>query len=107
MFFKSIIATTVFTAAMSVPAMAGNGPVNKLSKVDYRLDQMERRGIIKQGSRADRFEDRIDRFEDKVDRREDRRDRAVNHGPRDRLEDRIDARENRLDRRENRWDRRR
>lgn len=107
MFFKSIIATTVFTAAMSVPAMAQNGPVNKLSKLDYRLDQMERRGIIKQGSRADHFEDRVDRLEDRVDRREDRRDRQVNNGPLDRLEDRVDRRENRLDRRENRWDRRR
>lgn len=93
MFFKSIIATTVFTAAMSVPAMAGNGPAKKLSKLDYRLDQLERRGVIKQGSRLDRLEDRIDRREDRLDRR-------TNNGPKDRIEDR-------LDRRENRWDRRR
>lgn len=107
MFIKSVIATTLFSTAMAVPAMAQNSPANTLNKLDWRLDNLERRGVIEQGSRMDKVEDRIDRFEDKVDRREDRRDRQVNHGPRDRIEDRVDARENRLDRRENRWDRRR
>jgi len=94
MFVKSFIATTLLTAAMAVPALAGNSNAKSLSKLDYRLDRLEARGVIKQGSKLDRLEDRIDRREDRIDRR-------VNHGPRDRLEDRIDRRENKRDRRNN------
>jgi len=83
MFVKSLIASTLLTAAMAGSAFAGNNKAKKLSKLDYRLDRLEHRGVIKQGSRLDRLEDRIDRREDRIDRR-------VNHGPRDRLEDRID-----------------
>ena len=92
MYIKTLLATTIMTAAFAAPALAGPSH-KKLNKVEHRLERLEARGVIKQGSRLDYIEDRIDR-------REDRRDRAVNHGPRDRLEDRID-------RRENRWDRRR
>lgn len=97
MFIKSVIATSLLTATMALPAAAGPQPTpkaNALSKLDYRLDRLENRGVIKQGSRLDRFEDRIDRREDRIDRR-------VNHGPKDRLEDRIDRRENKRDRRNN------
>ncbi len=95
MFIKSVVVTTLLTAAMAVPASAGNQSTpkaNALSQLDRKLDRLEYRGVIKQGSRLDRLEDRIDRKEDRIDRR-------VNKGPKDRLEDR-------LDRRENRWDRR-
>ena len=84
---------------LSTPAFAHRSPR------DDRLDRLERRGVIEQGSYLDRVEDRIDRRENKVDRREDRRDRAVNHGPLDRLEDRVDRLENIQDRREDRRDR--
>ena len=107
MFVKSMIATVMLTAGIAMPAIAQNGPANPLTRLDMRLDNLERQGVIKQGSPADKLEDRIDVLEDRVDRREDRRDRAVNNGPPDRLEDRIDSRENRLDRRENKRDRRR
>jgi len=107
MFKKSVLAITFLTAAITTPAFAGPGPGNALNKLDYRLDQLERRGVIEQGTKADRVEDRLDRLEDRIDLREDRRDRAVDNGPLDRLEDRIDARENQFDRRENRRDRRR
>ena len=107
MIFKTVIAATLLTTTFAVPALAGSGPSNALSNIDYRLDRMEQRGVIKQGSKADHLEDRVDVLEDRIDRREDRRDRAVNNGPLDRLEDRVDTRENRLDRRENRRDRRR
>lgn len=92
MFIKSLLATTIISAAFAAPAFAGIS-YKELTRLDYRLDRLEASGVIKQGSRLDRVEDRIDRIED-------RRDRKVNHGPKDRLEDRID-------RRENRWDRRR
>ncbi len=98
---------TVATAvALSAP-LALAGPAERLERVDNRTDRLERRGVIKQGTKADKVEDRLDRFEDRVDRREDRRDRAVNNGPLDRLEDRVDRLENVQDRRENRRDRRR
>lgn len=97
MFIKSVIATSLLSTAIALPAVAGTQPApkaNALSKLDNRLDRLERRGVIEQGSRLDRLEDRIDRREDKIDRR-------VNTGPKDRLEDRIDRRENRRDRRNN------
>ena len=90
-----LIKTTLMTAVMSIafasPAFAGTPKANALSKLDNRLDRLERVGVIEQGSRLDRLEDRIDRREDRIDRR-------VNNGPRDRLEGRIDRRENRRDR---------
>ena len=92
MFIKSLLGTALISVAFAAPALAGTSH-KKITKVDYRLDRLEARGVIKQGSRLDHIEDRIDRREDKIDRR-------VNHGPRDRMEDR-------LDRRENRWDRKR
>lgn len=91
--------------ALSAP-VALAGPAEKLERIDNFTDRLERRGVIQQGSRADRLEDRFDRWEDRVDRREDVRDRAVNNGPLDRLEDRVDRLENIQDRRENRRDRR-
>ncbi|MEO1472904.1 MAG: hypothetical protein AAFS03_03030 [Pseudomonadota bacterium] len=97
--------TASLVAAFAAPAAVA-GPPERFERVDNRLDRLERRGVIEQGSRADKVEDRFDRFEDRVDRREDRRDRAVDYGPRDRAEDRIDRAENVLDRRENRRDRR-
>jgi len=97
---------TVATAVALCAPVALAGPAERLERIDNRTDRLERRGVIEQGTRADRIEDRLDRFEDRVDRREDRRDRAVNHGPRDRAEDRLDRLENIQDRRENRRDRR-
>jgi len=99
--FTSIILAT----ALIAPAAFAGLP-ERAERIDNRLDRLERQGVIKQGSPADRLEDRFDRFENRVDRREDRRDRAVNLGPLDRLEDRIDRRENVRDRREDRRDRR-
>ena len=107
MSIKAISAVLILSGALTAPAFADNWRVNKLSRVDARLDRAEYTGRIKQGSRADRWEDRLDRFEDKIDRREDRRDRAVTHGPRDLIEDRLDRLENKVDRAENRYDRRR
>lgn len=101
---KSIIALTLAAAFMAPSALAG--PPERLEHLDNRLDRLERRGVIEQGSRLDHIEDRIDRRENKIDRREDRRDRAVNNGPLDRLEDRVDRLENIQDRREDRRDRR-
>ena len=108
--FKSIaaiaIAGTLFTpAALAYPDRLK--PATKVERVDNRLDRLERRGVIEQGSRADKVEDRFDRFEDRIDRRENRRDEAVNLGPRDVLEDRLDRLEDRQDRRENRRDKNR
>ena len=97
MLFKSVIATTLLTATLAVPAIAGDRVpprAKAISKLDRKLDRLEHRGVIEQGSRLDRLEDRIDRREDKIDRR-------YNTGPKDRLEDRIDRRENRRDRRNN------
>ncbi len=99
MFIKPVIATALLTATIALPAAAGNQPTpkaNALSQLDNRLDRLERRGVIEQGSRLDRLEDRIDRKEDRIDRR-------VNKGPKDRLEDRLDRRENRRDRNNKRW----
>lgn len=98
--------TSLALAAALVAPVALAGPAERLERFDNHLDRLEHRGVIEQGSRLDRVEDRIDRFENKVDRREDRRDRAVNNGPLDRLEDRVDRLENIQDRREDRWDRR-
>jgi len=98
MLFKTIIATTLLTATLAVPAIAGDRVpprAKAISKLDRKLDRLEHRGVIEQGSRLDRFEDRIDRS------KEDRIDRRYNTGPKDRLEDRIDRRENRRDRRNN------
>jgi len=105
MFIRTLIIAG-FLSLSAAPAMANPGPGNKLHKLDRKLDRLERRGVIEQGSRLDKVEDRIDRREDRIDRREDMRDRAVNHGPLDRLEDRVDRLESRQDRRENRRDRR-
>ena len=91
--------------ALAAP-IALAGPAEQFERLDNRLDRLERAGIIKQGSRLDRIEDRIDRRENIIDRREDRRDRAMNHGPLDRFEDRLDRLENIQDRREDRRDRR-
>ncbi|MEM9571777.1 MAG: hypothetical protein AAF996_09930 [Pseudomonadota bacterium] len=99
------IALIALTATLAAP-IALAGPAERLERFDNRLDRLERAGVIKQGSRLDRIEDRIDRRENIIDRREDRRDRAVNHGPLDRFEDRLDRLENIQDRREDRWDRR-
>lgn len=106
MIMKTLIATTAITLAVAAPAAADPLRVRKISKLDKRLTNLERRGLIEQGSRLDRIEDRIDRRENKIDRREDYRDRQVNNGPRDRIEDYFDRRENIRDRREDRWDRR-
>ena len=100
----TIAIVTALAMPMAAP-VALAGPAERLERFDNRLDRLERRGVIEQGSYLDRVEDRIDRFENKVDRREDRRDRAVNHGPRDRAEDRLDRLENIQDRREDRRDR--
>jgi len=100
----AMIAALATPLAMQ-PAVAG--PTERADRIDRKLDRAERRGVIEQGSRADKVEDRFDRFENRVDRREDRRDRQVDLGPRDRIEDRIDRAENVYDRREDRRDRRR
>ena len=99
------IMTIALAASLAAP-IAIAGPAERFERIDNRLDRLERRGVIEQGSRLDRVEDRFDRFENRVDRREDRRDRAINHGPLDRLEDRVDRLENVQDRREDRRDRR-
>lgn len=99
------ITTIALVTALASP-IALAGPAERFERIDNRLDRLERQGVIKQGTRADRIEDRFDRWENKIDRREDRRDRAVNHGPLDRLEDRVDRLENIQDRREDRRDRR-
>lgn len=93
----------VITALASPIALAG--PAERAERFDNRFDRLERRGVIEQGSRLDRVEDRFDRRENVVDRREDRRDLAVNNGPLDRFEDRVDRLENVQDRREDRRDR--
>ena len=100
---KTLIIAAIAGTGAAPAAFAG--PPERLERFDNRLDRLERRGVIEQGSRADHVEDRIDRFEDRVDRREDQRDRAVNNGPLDRLEDRVDRLENVQDRRESRRDR--
>jgi TolA-binding protein len=100
---KKLITLTLVAALAAPVALAG--PAERWERVDNRLDRLERRGVIEQGSYLDRLEDRIDRRENKIDRREDRRDRAVNNGPLDRLEDRVDRLENVQDRREDRRDR--
>ena len=105
MLIKTTTTFAILISLAAAPAFAA--PADKLSRLDKRLTHAEASGRIKQGTRADRYEDRIDRFEDRVDRREDYRDRQVDNGRRDRIEDRFDARENRLDRAENRIDRRR
>ena len=99
------IATIALAATLAAP-IALAGPAERFERLDNRLDRLERTGVIKQGSRLDRIEDRIDYRENVIDRREDRRDRAVNHGPLDRFEDRLDRLENIQDRREDRRDRR-
>lgn len=104
---KPILSAALLTVAFAAPALAGPGPGNALNRLDKQLTHAELTGRIKQGSRADRIEDRIDLIEDRFDRRESIRDRAVALGPRDLIEDRIDAAESRRDRRENRIDRRR
>jgi len=108
--FKTIIAISLSTAMIAPTAMADrqyrHKPDVKLEGLDNRLDRLERRGVIEQGSRADKVEDRLDYFEDRVDRRENRRDERYDHGPRDVLEDKLDRLEDRQDRRENRRDRR-
>lgn len=106
---KLIAALTVSTTLIAPAAMAYPDrlkPAAKAERLDNRLDRLERRGVIKQGSPADKLEDRLDRWEDRVDRRENRRDEAVDLGPRDVIEDRLDRLEDRRDRREDRWDRR-
>ncbi len=97
--------TVSLAVALGAP-VALAGPAERLERVDNRTDRLERRGVIEQGSRADKVEDRLDRFEDRVDRRENRRDEAVDHGPLDVLEDKLDRAEDRQDRRESRRDRR-
>lgn len=99
------LTTIALVTALAAP-VALAGPPERLERFDNRLDRIERRGVIEQGSYLDRVEDRIDRRENKIDRREDRRDRAVNNGPLDRLEDRVDRLENIQDRHEDRRDRR-
>ena len=69
-----LISVTLAVALSAPVALAG--PVQKLERIDNRLDRLERKGVIKQGSPLDRYEDRLDRFEDRVDRREDFRDRV-------------------------------
>ncbi len=100
---KKLLTLTLIAALAAPIALAG--PAERLERFDNRLDRLERRGVIAQGSYWDRVEDRIDRRENKIDRRADRSDRAVNHGPLDRLEDRLDRLENIQDRREDRRDR--
>ena len=100
------LTTFAIVTALAAP-VALAGPAERFERFDNRLDRLERQGVIEQGSRLDRIEDRIDRRENVVDRREDRRDRKVNNGPRDRAEDRLDRVENIYDRREDRRDRRR
>lgn len=92
-------------ATIMIPASSAQ-PAKRAERLDNRLDRVERRGGIEQGTRADRVEDRFDRFENRVDRREDQRDLAVDNGRLDRIEDRIDRAENVQDRREDRRDRR-
>lgn len=106
---KLIAAITLSTALIAPTAMAYPDrlkPAAKAERLDNRLDRLERRGVIEQGSRADKVEDRLDRWEDRVDRRENRRDEAIDLGPRDVFEDRLDRLEDRYDRRESRRDRR-
>lgn len=107
--FKVFIALTLSAALIAPAAIAypeRAKPAIKAERLDNRLDRLERRGVIEQGSRLDKVEDRLDRREDRIDRRENRRDEAVDLGPRDVLEDKLDRLEDRQDRRENRWDRR-
>lgn len=99
------LTTLAIVVAMAAP-IAFAGPAERFERYDNRLDRLERQGVIQQGSRLDRIEDRFDRRENVIDRREDRRDRAVTHGPLDLLEDRVDRLENVQDRREDRRDRR-
>ena len=105
------IATIAITAAFIAPASLAYPdrpkPATKTERLDNRLDRLERRGVIEQGSRADKVEDRFDRFEDRIDRRENRRDEAIDLGPRDVWEDKLDRLEDRQDRRESRRDRNR
>ena len=106
---KSIITLTVVAAMIAPTAMAYPDrpkPATWAERADNRLDRLERRGVIEQGSRADKVEDRLDRWEDRIDRRENRRDEAIDLGPRDVREDYFDRLEDRRDRRENRRDRR-
>lgn len=106
---KSIAAITAAAALVAPSAFADPirpKPAAKAERLDNRLDRLERRGVIAQGSRADKVEDRLDRLEDRVDRRENRRDEAVDLGPRDVLEDKLDRLEDRQDRRESLRDRR-
>ena len=99
------------TTALIAPGAFANPerwkPATKAERLDNRLDRLERRGVIKQGSHLDKVEDRFDRWEDRVDRRENRRDEAIDHGPLDVLEDKLDRLEDRQDRRESRRDRNR
>lgn len=101
-----LVATTLVAPVATADPHRPKKPALKAERLDNRLDRLERRGVIEQGSRADKVEDRFDRWEDRIDRRENRRDEAVDHGPRDVLEDKLDRLEDRQDRRENRRDRR-
>lgn len=107
---KSITMIAVSAALLAPMAAADpvyrHRPAVKAERFDNHLDRLERRGVIQQGSYADKVEDRLDRIEDRIDRRENRRDEAIDFGPRDVREDRLDRLEDRWDRRENRWDRR-
>ena len=105
------IAAILLASSIAAPgAMADPQRPKKLDvkaeRIDNRLDRLERRGHIEQGSRLDHVEDRIDRREDRLDRRENRRDEAIDLGPRDVIEDKLDRLEDRQDRRESRRDRR-
>ncbi|MEM6899964.1 MAG: hypothetical protein AAF583_09355 [Pseudomonadota bacterium] len=100
-----ILNAAILAATIVIPSVSAQ-PAERAERLDNRLDRVERRGGIEQGTRADRVEDRFDRAEDRLDLREDRRDLAVNNGRADRIEDRIDRAENVQDRRENRRDRR-
>ena len=106
---KSIAALTITAVLLAPMAMAHpehSKPAAKAERIDNRLDRLERRCVIEQGSRADKVEDRLDRLEDRVDRRENRRDEAIDLGPRDVQADKLDRLEDRQDRREHRRDRR-
>ncbi len=102
--FKTLIATALIATFAAPAALAA--PAERLGRADHRWTAAELRGDIKQGTPADRAEDRLDRLENKVDRRESRRDEAYDRGPRDVLEDKLDRAESVADRREDRIDRR-
>ena len=90
---KSLTALAVAAALIAPSAMAHPyhlKPAAKAERFDNRTDRLERRGVIEQGSRADKVEDRFDRLEDRIDRRENRRDERVDLGPRDVIEDYYD-----------------